>query len=223
MGSIDNPIKIVSPRPHQSRWPQCVEASKLPPPRGIDRSFLSVLSHRRSATVFSEVSVHDISSWLYFSASCQEIGSPDTNRKRGFASSFGGLQSTHLLLGMSNGTWSLYLPSSHSLAPLENVQEAARDLRAHVMEIFEAPTACIVALVSDTDLAENYYQHPISLQLREAGVLLGHGALVAAALGLQFRILGALGHPWSNRMLGNVDVTLRATGLALLGGSGDDC
>jgi len=45
--------------------------------------------------------------------------------------------------------------------------------------------------------------------------------LVAEAWDLPFRILGALGSPWSLELLGSIPVKLTATGVALLGGPVD--
>ena len=221
MASIEEPIRISSPQRHTCRWPLFINLTKLPPPRGVDRSVLSVLASRRSAKTFGPLSCEDLSSWLYFTASSQDRNHEDENRNRGFAPSFGALQSTRVLVGTPENSWSLYLPDQHCLAQLDNVA-AGRKLRSLAMDLFEAPASCILALVSDSDLASNYYEHPESLQLREAGVLLGHGALVAEAWGLRFRILGSLGSPWSNELLANIPVKLTATGLALLGGPADD-
>jgi hypothetical protein len=221
MASIEEPIRISSPKQHRCRWPRFTNLTKLPPPRGVDRSLLSILSTRRSATTFGPLSLEDLSSWLYFTASSQDRNREDENRKRGFAPSFGALQSTHFLVGTPANSWSLYLPAEHCLAHLDDVLAAGRNLRSLAMGLFEAPAACTLALVNDDDLVSDYYEHPESLQLREAGVLLGHGALVAEAWGLPFRILGALGSPWSNALLANVPVKLTATGIALLGGPSD--
>ena len=51
--------------------------------------------------------------------------------------------------------------------------------------------------------------------MRDAGVLLGHSALVAAALGLGFRILGSSGSPSSESIVCNLSFRPMATGLGL--------
>ena len=221
MANIEEPTRISSPGRHRSCWPRFTNITTLPPPRGIDRSFLSVVSARRSACTFGPLALEDLSSWLYFTASSQNRNQTDENRRRGFAPSFGALQSTHLLIGAPENSWSVYLPVQHCLAQLDNVSSAGRNLRSLAMDVFDAPASWIVALISDSDLAGNYYNHPESLQLRDAGVLLGHGALVAEAWDLPFRILGALGSPWSLELLAGIPVKLTATGLALLGGPVD--
>lgn len=67
------------------------------------------------------------------------------------------------------------------------------------------------------DLAVNYYQNPLCLMLRDGGVLFGHAALVAAALGLSFRILGSTGTPFTERLVSNISFKPTAVGLAWIG------
>ena len=56
--------------------------------------------------------------------------------------------------------------------------------------------------------------------LRDGGVLFGHAALVAAALGLGFRILGSTGTPLLERLVRGLPFRPVATGLAWVGGGG---
>jgi hypothetical protein len=61
--------------------------------------------------------------------------------------------------------------------------------------------------------------NPLSLLLRDAGVLLGHAALVAASLGLGFRILGSTGTPFVECLVSGLPFRPVATGLAWVGGA----
>jgi hypothetical protein len=71
--------------------------------------------------------------------------------------------------------------------------------------------------VSDCDLAANYYENYLPLLFRDAGVLLGHAALVASAHGLPFRILGRTGTVTAESLVREVSFRPLATGLAVLG------
>jgi len=84
--------------------------------------------------------------------------------------------------------------------------------------MFQAKDATLVALIGDLDLASHYYQHPLPLMLRDVGVLFGHAALVAAALGLSFRILGITGNTLVERLVMDLPFRSAAPGLAWIGG-----
>lgn len=77
----------------------------------------------------------------------------------------------------------------------------------------------LLALLADLDLAESYYRNPHQLLLRDAGVLLGHASLVAAALDLSFRILGTVGGTTVSTLIPDLGFKCSGTGLAWIGGS----
>ena len=91
-------------------------------------------------------------------------------------------------------------------------------IRNRALQLFRAPEATLVALLSDFDLAANYYENVSSLVLRDAGVLFGHGALVAAAMGISFRILGSMR---GTEIVGGLPFRSVASGLAWIGGKED--
>ena len=95
----------------------------------------------------------------------------------------------------------------------------AAALRAKAQQCFQTEDATLVALIGDFDLAAHYYLNPLSLMLRDSGVLFGHAALVAAALGLGFRILGSTGSPLVERLVMDLPFRPVATGLAWIGGA----
>jgi hypothetical protein len=59
------------------------------------------------------------------------------------------------------------------------------------------------------------YNHATSLVWRDAGVLIGHMALVAESLGLNFCPLGITGEPWVSEL--DKQGKLVGVGVALLG------
>jgi hypothetical protein len=95
----------------------------------------------------------------------------------------------------------------------------AADLSARARDCFRTEEGTLIVLLADADLVDHYYLNARSLMLREAGVLLGHGSLVAAALGLGFRILGASGTPLVERLVPDLLFRPAATGLAWIGGA----
>ena len=220
MASIENePIKVEIPGPYRrARLPRLRE-TYLPQPRPISGSFATALTLRRSAEVFNPISIEDLASWLHYTASVRAINSEDRNRQRRFVGSFGALHPAHIVLGNPDGSWCAYLPENHVLVELPADLSAGQMLRTKATELFPAEKATLIALVSDADLAANYYQHPLSLILRDAGVLLGHAALVASSLGLGFRILGSTGTPFVEYLVPNLPFKPVAAGLAWIGGA----
>ena len=75
-----------------------------------------------------------------------------------------------------------------------------------------------MVLLSDIDLISVYYERFRELLLKDAGVLLGHGSLVASALNLSFRILGSNGSPWAEQLILDVPFSTAAVGMAWIGG-----
>jgi hypothetical protein len=223
MASIeDEPVRIETPGPYiRSQLPVLCE-SLLPPPLELRGSFIAALSRRRSAEVFTPISSDSLATWLHYTTSVQAVNAADANRQRQYVASFGALHSTHILLGSPNGSWNVYVPERHALGDLQIDPLVAAELRAKAQQYFHAPDATLVALMSDSDLAAHYYLNPSSLMLRDAGVLFGHAALVAAALGLGFRILGGTGTPFVERLVQELAFKPAATGLAWIGGGRAD-
>lgn len=164
------------------------------------------------------VSTEALATWLHYTTSVQAINAEDPNRRRRYVASFGALHPAHILLGSPNGSWNAYVPGKHVLGDLETDPATAEALRTKAQECFQARDATLVVLLADLDLAAHYYLNPLSLLLRDGGVLFGHAALVAASLGLEFRILGRTGTPLVERLVRDLPFRPLATGLAWIGG-----
>jgi hypothetical protein len=219
MESIEaEPIKREAPGPYRRSQLRLLRERPLPPPSRIRGSFLAALAERRSAEVFRPIATHELSTWLHYTASIQAVHVQDPNRQQRFVGSFGALHPTHIVLGQSDETWRAYVPAEHVLGDIRVDPFAAAMLRTKARQYFPAEDATLIVLVTDADLANHYYLNPQSLMLRDAGVLLGHAALVAAALGLGFRILGGTGTPLIEKLIPDLPFTPAATGLAWLGG-----
>jgi hypothetical protein len=212
------PIRLDQSSPAKRRPLPITRKIPLPNPSPIPTSFRLALAERRSTEQFVRIPLNDLATWLYYCASVQSVHSDDPNRQQRFVASFGGLHPAHVVLGDPNGKWSTYLSEEHALGELVVDPDAASQVWNKAMQLFSAPEATLVTLISDRDLVANYYENASGLMLRDAGVLLGHSALVAAGLGLGFRILGSSGSSSLESIVYNLPFRPMATGLAWVGG-----
>src|SRR6266481_2030174 len=109
------PTRREAPGPYRRPQLLLLREAPLPPPSHLRGSFLAALGERRSAEVFTPIAVHDLSTWLYYTASIQAVNAQDPNRQRRFVASFGALHPTHIVLGQPDDTWTAYVPASHVL------------------------------------------------------------------------------------------------------------
>jgi hypothetical protein len=220
MASIeDEPIRLETPRPYFRLPIPVLQETRLPPPIEHQGSFIAALARRRSAEAFTPISTSELANWLHYTTSVQAVNAEDPNRQRRYVASFGALHPANILLGSPNGSWNAYVPERHALGDLEIDPAAAAALRTRAQQCFQAHDATLVALLSDFDFAAHYYLNPLSLLLRDGGVMFGHAALVAASLGLGFRILGSTGTPLVERLVRSLPFRPVATGLAWVGGA----
>lgn len=211
----EEPIRLVNPGSAKRHRLPIAGRIALPAPCPIATSFVLSLARRRSAEEFVGIDLADLATWLYYCSSVQSVHSEDPNRQQKFVPSFGGLHPAHILLGDPSGKWFTYISDEHSLGEVVVQTGDGLQIRNRALQLFRAPEATLVALLSDFDLAANYYENVSSLVLRDAGVLFGHGALVAAAMGISFRILGLAGN---GQLVGELPFRSVASGLAWIGG-----
>ena len=220
MANIDDePIRLSAPGRYRRLRLVTVREIPLPPPSFMQTSFLIALDQRRSAEEFDPISLEELSTWLHYTAGIQQVNVQDQNRQRRYVGSFGALHPAHIVLCTPNGECFAYIPEKHALGDLAANKDAALKLRTKAEQYFSSDNAILIVLVSDGDLVENYYRNVAGLVLRDAGVLFGHAALVAAALGLAFRILGGTGANLIAHVLPNLPFKPVATGIALIGRS----
>ena len=223
MANIDSqPVRLDTPGPYTRAQLHLLWESPLPTPCKLDGFFVDVLERRRSAETFAPIAVGELAACLHYTSALRAVNSEDPNRQRRYVASFGALHPSHILLGSPEGAWSVYVPERHALAGVRVDDDVAAALRTRAQQCFLTRDATLIALLGNVDLAAHYYLNPLPLMLRDAGVLLGHAALVAAALGLAFRILGSTGTPILERLIPDLPFTPFATGLAWLGGRGVD-
>lgn len=218
MANIEGqPVRLTPVEPPRRHAVPVMDKICLRQPETISSSFVDALVARRSAEKFGEITLNDLSTWLYYLASIQAVQASDRNRERRFVGSFGALHPAHILLGMPDHRWFAYLPGEHSVGHLRVNVDAAMELRTRAMEFHRAESAIVVALLCDADLVATYYSNASELVLRDAGVLLGHAALVASAVGIAFRILGTTGAESLERLVRDLPFACKAVGLALVG------
>lgn len=189
----------------------------LPEPRHCQINFSEVLRRRRSADFFPPITHARLSSFLYDVAYLQESDRQDPNRQKRYVPSMGSLHPAHLLIYRPDEGWFAYLPEVHALGTLDVNTRSALAVANLVREHHPTKTATVLCLLSDCDLAGNYYEHYIPLLIKDAGVLLGHASVVAAAHDLAFRILGRTGTWAVETLIPGLPFKPLATGLALLG------
>ena len=220
MASIDaDPIPRTDRGAYRRLELSIAQEEALPEPAILEVSQDEVLSRRRSASRFGAIRLEELSTWLKFTCGLQARGVGDSNRQLRFVGSFGALHPSHVLLGDPDDSWATYIPERHSLGRINVDRGAARELRRRAEECHPGEYGTLIALVADLDLAESYYVQPAPLLLRDGGVILGHGSLVAAAIGIPFRILGVIGIGIIESLLLSAPFRCYGTGLAWIGGA----
>lgn len=191
----------------------------LPPPIQSEKPFSEVLSTRRSGEYFRSLSDQQLANFLAATAGIRQLNSKDPNCQRRYVASMGALHPAHIILYRPKSGWFVYVAEENLLGKLSPDESAARELLDIAAEVDPQLSSTLVVLLSDLNLAENYYEHCVPLLLRDAGVLLGHASLVAGAYQLNFRILGRTGVGAAERLVPQIPFSALATGLAVLGGS----
>jgi len=219
--------KARSPRPRKRELPfighnyHIVSAKQLSPnPLRLQVNFFNVVERRRTRRIFRNVTERLLSSFLWWTAHTQKA----ERQYNGFiveyrpTPSAGGRHPIDLLLIRKTHTgWQawLYEPMTHRLLLLRLPSRARHRLVQEANKLIPIQRATIIWLVSQPARTTSKYLHGENLILRDAGVLIGHMALVAEALNLSYCPLGATGEPIISSLFGD-DVA--GVGGCLLGG-----
>lgn len=210
-------VRRGSPGSYKRQQMPVVASLPLPRPTPSAASFASALSNRHSAIHFGPLTHTQLSNFLCDVAGLRCVDRDDLNRQKRAVGSMGALHPAHILMFVPDLEWCVYIPEEHALGRLIVNEEASGSLLGLVEEHFPGHNSVVLCLLSDCDLAANYYDNCAPVLLRDAGVLLGHAALVASAHDLAFRILGRTGTRITENLVKGLAFRPMATGLALLG------
>ncbi len=210
-------IRRPQPGKYERRSLPILSSIPLPAPHTSDCSFATALEKRVSAESFGWPTNEELSDFLNAVSGIRFVDRNDHNRQKRCVASMGALHPAHFLVYRPTAGWQVHIPDEHSLGQLSVNETNSKQLLNLVDEHLPGHRAAVICLLSDCDLAENYYEHYAPLLFRDAGVLMGHAALVASAHGLPFRILGRTGTNIAESLIRGVSFRLLATGLALLG------
>lgn len=184
-------------------------------------NFFDVVENRRTQRAFGTINERQLSSFLWWTAYTREA----VRKENGIilehrpSPSAGGRHAVDLTVTRKVGNrWqmSLYEPMTHRLLSLHVNQGLLRRLISQANQLVPLQRATIVWFVAQPERIVSRYIDGESLVWRDAGVLIGHMALVAEALNLHFCPLGATGEPIISMLLGG-DGRVVGVGGCLLG------
>jgi SagB-type dehydrogenase family enzyme len=214
---LGNPVPLETPEPYkQYVWP-LLSLERLPTPNDHLLPTLDLLiAARRTNRTFGSISPEQLSSFLWLT--CRTIAKGDDRlgfplRQRPTPSA-GAIHPIHLVLN-NHDNWRLYNPDQHALSLIDKASSTLGELRSSISGMIDVEDACILLFVAEPGMTSAKYSFADSLIWRDAGALLGHMALVAESLELNFCPLGITGEPW----IGQLDSQghLVGVGVALLG------
>lgn len=211
-----SPRDVYEPyRPYE--WPSG-DIEPLPSPPDIALpSIDQVIEQRRSRRLFGQFDREKLSHFLWLTCRTTGVG----NEQLGFpirqrpAPSAGAIHPIHLVIAFEGGGWLRYDPDLHGLARLNMASDAANELWQSVAKVLDPGNGCVLLFVAEHGKTSAKYRNSDSLVWRDAGTLLGHMALVAESLELNFCPLGITGEPWISQLDG--EGKLVGVGVALLG------
>jgi hypothetical protein len=210
-------IRRPQPGKYERQSLPILSSTPLPAPHRANCTFATALGKRVSADSFGTPTNEELSDFLNEVSRIRFVDRDDRNRQKRCVASMGALHPAHFLVYRSMTGWQVYVPEEHALGKLSINEANSKRLLDLVDEHLPGHQAAVISLLSDCDLAGNYYENYAPLLFRDAGVLMGHAALVASAHGLPFRILGRTGTDVAESLVRGVPFRPLATGLALLG------
>ena len=130
--------------------------------------------------------------------------------------SAGAIHPIHLVIQLANeGNWARYNPQEHSLDLLAQSDSLLQPLVDCSEQVMPRGGGHLILFVAEPGKTAAKYENPESLIWRDAGILQGSLALVAAALGLNYCLLGITGNPWVTQL--SDQGKLQGVGVAILG------
>lgn len=178
----------------------------------------AALDARRSERTFASVSETLMGALLWHAARTKEsaplpLGLQIEHRP---APSAGAIHPVHLIIQLKDeGSWARYNPQEHSLDLLAKSGKPLQPLVEHSEQVVRRGGGHLMLFVAEPGKTIAKYENAESLIWRDAGVLQGSVALVAAALGLHYCLLGITGNPWVAQL--SSQGKLQGVGVAILG------
>jgi len=130
--------------------------------------------------------------------------------------SAGAIHPVHLVIQLTDeGSWARYNPQEHSLDLFAKDDSRLQPLVDYSEQVVPRGGGHLILFVAEPGKTAAKYENPESLIWRDAGILQGSLALVAAALGLNYCLLGITGNPWVAQLSGQGK--LQGVGVAILG------
>ncbi len=215
---LDNPVPRETPHRYEPYlWPSA-KIDYLEAPENISLPAIEqVIANRRTRRTFGSINKQKLSTWLWLSnrviaTGHDQYGFPLTQRP---APSAGAIHPIHLVFAQQGNVWQWYDPVHHGLARFEVASDVMDGLLLDVSTVLDPGEGQVVLYVAEPGMTAAKYQNADSLVWRDTGVLLGHMALVAEALQLNFCPLGITGDPWVSKL--DQEGKLVGVGVALLG------
>ncbi|MDD5299420.1 MAG: hypothetical protein PHD65_02890 [Gallionella sp.] len=215
---LGNPIPRDKLRKYEPyTWPsQNVEYLPIPIELNLPR-LEEIIACRRTRRTFGQLNREQLASFLWLSCRINakgedHVGFQITQRP---VPSAGAIHPIHLLLGNPNNNWVRYEPENHAFVQLGNIESPLSKLWAEIPDVIDPEDGTALLFVAEPGKTYAKYKFADSLIWRDAGVLIGHMALVAEALHLNFCPLGITGEPWAGKL--DNQCQLAGVGMALLG------
>lgn len=178
----------------------------------------ATLEARRSERTFAPVPEALIGALLWHAARTKEsapspLGFQIEHRP---TPSAGAIHPIHLVIQLTDErSWARYNPQEHSLDLLAKDDGCLQLLVDYSEQVVPRDGGHLILFVAEPGKTAAKYENPESLIWRDAGTLQGSLALVAAALGLSYCLLGITGNPWAAQLSGQGK--LQGVGVAILG------
>lgn len=224
------PIKLGSPRLREaisnfSEYKYCIKAvhylSVSNPGKCID--IFSTCMNRVTERIFNKTTRSDISTLLWHCfKTIQTRNEFDVLIKHKPIQSAGGRHPIDIIyISRNDNLWEcfLYDDHAHALCLLDTSQEAVASFVHEISLILDPQAGDIIWFISQDMKTSTKYTHSESLIWRDAGVALGHMALIAEALDLNFCPLGISGEQEIKELL-NIPPHLSAVGGCIIGKRG---
>jgi hypothetical protein len=215
---LGNPVPLDCPVQYQPyEWSMQDVEYLATPTELVLPTFEKIVSMRRTRRLFGRLNRKELAKFLWLSSRTMAKG----NDRLGFPiaqrplPSPGAIHPTHLLLNDQSDFWVRYDPDQHGLSSLGEINNRLAGLWEAISEVVDPQQGTALLFIAEPGKIDAKYKFGNSLIWRDAGVIIGHMALVAEALDLNFCPLGITGEPWASSLTGRCPFV--GVGVALLG------